>query len=70
VSIVSKMLQTFGALETKPRKVKLEGTFVSLYVDPLYGESLKIIFITVFFYFTKNLLRFTTFATKAFRQRV
>ncbi len=43
MSIVSKMSQIFGVVETKPHKVKLEGC-VSPYVDPLYGKPLKFIF--------------------------
>jgi hypothetical protein len=45
VNIVSNMLQTLVSVKTKPCKVRLEGgSIVSLYVHPLYGEPLKIIF--------------------------
>ncbi len=55
MSIVSKMLQIFGVVETKSRKVKLEGAFVSLYVDSLYGKPLKIIFEKCVFVFHKKI---------------
>jgi hypothetical protein len=68
--LYQRCCKTFGVLETKPRKVKLEGTFVSLYVDPLYGESLKIIFDNCVFVFHKKFAKVYNLATKAFRQRV
>ncbi len=49
-------MQIFGVVETKPRKVKLEGAFVSLYVDPLYNEPLKIIFDKCVFVFHKKIV--------------
>jgi hypothetical protein len=58
------MLQIFGVVETKLCKIKLERMFVSLYVDPLYGEPLKIIFDKCVFVFQKTIVEIYNLCNK------
>jgi hypothetical protein len=65
------MLQTLGSVKTKPHKIRLERRSALLsYVHPYMANPLKSFLIDVFMYLTNNLLRFTTFATKALLQKV